>query len=308
MFRSFYNFLLFLLLINSTTAFSQNDSTAPKTNRNKKIVLAASSTALAGGSLVFLSKAWYLQYNNGKFHAFNDNDEWLQMDKAGHFWSTYNSGRLMMDAFDWAGFTKKQKLMYGGTIGFAYMTCIEVMDGFSKGWGFSYGDMLANSLGCATAISQEAAWNEQRIFIKYSYHKSNYADYNPTLLGENFSQKILKDYNAQIYWVSFSPFAFIQKDTKFPKWLAISFGYGAHGMVRGKEDFITYSSNTPPIVEYTVQFDRVRDFYLSLDIDLTKIKTKSKTLKTIFTCLNTLKIPAPSIGFNKNGSTFYWLR
>lgn len=308
MLKSLHTFLLILFVANSTISFSQNDSTPQPNYRNRKIILAASSAAITGGSLVYLTKAWYLQYNNGNFHVFNDNGEWLQMDKAGHFWSTYNSGRLMMDAFDWAGYTKKQKLLYGGTMGFAYMTCIEVMDGFSEGWGFSYGDMAANSLGCASAISQEAVWNEQRIFVKYSYHKSIYPDYNPALLGKNVSQKILKDYNAQIYWISFSPFAFIKKETKLPKWLALSFGYGASGMVRGKEDFITYTSNNTPLVEYTIQFERIRNFYFSLDIDLTKIKTRSKVMKTIFTCLNTIKVPAPALSFNKYGSTFYWLR
>lgn len=299
--------LLFLLLLNLSNFKAQSDSARSNT-RSKKIILASSSSLIAGGSLVYLSKAWYLQYNNGKFHFFNDNGEWLQMDKMGHFWTTYNTGRLMMDAFDWAGFSKKQKLLYGGGIGFAYMTCIEVMDGYSKGWGFSYGDMIANALGTGAAISQEAAWNEQRIFLKYSYHGSVYADYNPNLLGKNLSEKLLKDYNAQIYWLSFSPFNFIRSDKKLPKWLAFSIGYGASGMVRGNEDFITYTAPNDPNIVYTIQFERIRNYYVSIDLDLTKIPVKSKFLKTVFTCLNTVKIPAPSIGFNKYGSKFYWIR
>ncbi len=287
--------------------YGQNDS-VPLKNNSKKIILGAASTAFAGGSLIYLSKAWYLHYNNGKFHFFNDNTEWLQMDKVGHIWTTYNTGRLMMDAFDWAGFSKKQKLLYGGGIGFAYMTCIEVMDGYSEGWGFSYGDMIANGLGTGAAIAQEAAWNEQRIFVKYSYHESGFADYNPNLLGKNLSEKLLKDYNAQIYWLSFSPFNFIHSDKKLPKWLALSFGYGARGMVRGNEDFITYTSPNNSSTSYTVKFERIRSYYLSLDIDLTKIPTKNKFLKTVFTVFNTVKVPAPSLSFNKYGSNFYWLR
>jgi hypothetical protein len=300
-------FLSFLLILN-TFIVAQNDTLPVKNYRTKKIIVASSASAFTAGSLLYLSKAWYMQYNNGKFIFFNDNSEWLQMDKVGHFWSTYNTGRLMMDAFDWAGASKKQKLLYGGTIGFAYMTCIEVMDGCSKGWGFSYGDMIANAAGSGLAIAQEAAWNEQRVFVKYSYHQSDFAAYNPNLLGKNLSERLLKDYNAQIYWLSVSPFNFIKSDKKLPKWLALSLGYGASGMIRAKESSITYYSNTTPQVEYYFEAERIRNFYVSIDLDLTKIKTKSKFLKTVFTCLNTVKIPAPAVLLNKNGAQYFLFR
>lgn len=298
--HSFFIFLLFF----GTPSVSQTDSL--KTQKYKRIALISGTALFAGGTLVYLNQAWYKQYNTGKFHTFNDNGEWLQMDKVGHAWSTYNSSRLMMDAFDWAGYSKKQKLLYGGTIGFAYMLGIEVMDGFSSGWGFSGGDILANSLGTGLAISQEALWNKQHVFIKYSYRESGLATYNPSLLGKSLSERLLKDYNAQVYWVSVSPFSFIKSDTKFPKWLAVSIGYGASGMVRAKENFITYSVASTPEVLYTYQTERYRNFYVSLDVDFTKIKTKSKALKTIFSAINTLKVPLPTVGFNKFGSSFYW--
>ena len=39
-------------------------------------------------------------------------------------------------------------------------------------------------------------------------------------------------------------------------------------------------------------------FYLSLDIDLVKIKTKSKFLKSVFSVINFIKIPAPTLEIN----------
>ncbi len=264
------------------------------------------SSALSLGSLAYLNQAWYKQYSTGKFHTFNDNSEWLQMDKAGHAWTNYNLGRLMMDAFDWAGYSKKKKLL-SGTIGFAYMTGVEIMDGYSDGWGFSWGDMGANAVGTGLAIGQEALWNEQRVFIKYSYNESGQAAQNPSLLGKNLQEKILKDYNAQTYWISFSPFSFIKGDHKLPKWLALSFGYGGTGMGR---DLAPLECATPPLPkEYTIARENMyRNYYLSLDLDLTKIKTRSKTLKTVFTCLNMVKVPFPAIGFNKYGTNFNWIR
>lgn len=44
--------------------------------------------------------------------------------------------------------------------------------------------------------------------------------------------------------------------------------------------------------------NRFRQYYLGLDVDLTKIKTKSKLLKTVFTAVNFIKIPVPTISYS----------
>ena len=180
-----------LLVVNCNLCFSQQKKDTAVNFKNRKIILISGSGALITSSLLYLNQQWYKQYNTGKFHFFNDNAEWLQMDKAGHTFTTYQTGRLMMNAFDWAGFTKKQKLIFGGTSGLVYMTAIECMDGFSQGWGFSWGDMLANALGSGISISQEVFFNQQRIQLKLSYAQSGLAQYNPNLLGKNFYSQIL---------------------------------------------------------------------------------------------------------------------
>ncbi|MBA3664141.1 MAG: DUF2279 domain-containing protein [Bacteroidetes bacterium] len=269
----------------------------------RKIILLSSSALLTTGSVFYLNEAWYKQYNTGKFHFFNDNNEWLQMDKAGHVFTNYQLSRLMMNGFQWAGFNKKQKLFIGGTIGLAYMSAIEIMDGYSQGWGFSWGDELANVLGTSIAISQAALWNEQRIQLKFSYGQSGLAQYNPDLLGKNFYTQILKDYNGQTYWLSINPTSFIKKENKFPKWLNIAFGYSAYGMIGG-----SYNSFTVQQPDGTVlRFDRERRFYLSVDVDLTRIRTRSKFLKGLFSAINIIKFPAPALQFSNKGTRGYFL-
>jgi hypothetical protein len=283
--------------------FAQTDSLAPVNYKTRKIILASSSAVLTTGSLLYLDQAWFNQYSTGKFHFFNDNKEWLQMDKAGHLYTNYQTSRLMMGAFNWAGFNKKQELFIGGTIGFAYMTAVECMDGFSKGWGFSYGDMIANALGTSAAISQQAFWKEQRIQFKFSYAQSGLAKYNPDLLGKSLSTQLLKDYNSQTYWLSVNPSSFIKKENKFPKWLSVAFGYSAYGMLGGYENNIVVQDADGNVLK----FDRERRYYFSLDVDLTRVKTKSKVLKKVFSVINILKFPAPAIQFSKNKTRFYYL-
>lgn len=304
----FKNFILivFSFLIVTKVSFGQSDSlqsTIPPNYKTRKLILASSAAAITAGSLLYLNQVWFKQYNTGKFHFFNDNAEWLQMDKFGHFFTNYQASRLMMGGFNWASFNKKQTLFIGGTIGFVYTTTIELMDGFSSGWGFSYGDIIANMLGTSAAISQQAFWNEQRIQLKFSFAQSGLAKYNPSLLGDNLSTQILKDYNGQTYWLSINPSSFIKRKNEFPQWLNIALGYSAYGMIGGKDNNFVVQDDEGNVLK----FDRERRYYFSLDVDLTRIKTKSKVLKKVFSVINILKFPAPAIQFGKNNFRFYYL-
>ena len=100
--------------------------------------------------------------------------------------------------------SKKNAIWYGGLTGSFFLTIIEVLDGFSKEWGASFGDLLANSAGAFLAIGQALRWDEQRIQLKYSYFPSEWAEYNPSQLGSGNIERALKDYNGQSYWLSFN--------------------------------------------------------------------------------------------------------
>lgn len=252
--------------------------------RQKGVII--SEAVLASGTLVGLNQLWYADYPKSDFHFINDNSEWLQMDKAGHLFSSYHLGRSGAEMLHWSGANKKNQLVYGAGLGFVFLTAVEVFDGFSSEWGASSGDIIANASGTALYVSQELIWQEQRITPKFSFHTTQYASYRPEVLGRSFTEQILKDYNGQTYWLSVNLYSF-SKESKIPKWLNLALGYGAEGMVTGNRE--NYSQN----VTYNPQ--RFRQFYLSLDADLTKINTKSHFLKTIFSVLNTVKIPAPTI-------------
>jgi uncharacterized protein YfiM (DUF2279 family) len=253
-------------------------------------------------SMTGLYTLWYKDYPMGEFHTFDDNGEWLQVDKAGHFGSAYYLGKWGIDLFQWTGMERKKATWIGGTAGLAFLTTIEIFDGFSEEWGFSMGDMIANTAGSAMAISQELIWQEQRIKVKFSWHPTDYAEYNPDLLGESFPATLFKDYNGQTYWLSANIHSFLPDQSKFPKWLNFSVGYGAEGMTSaGADDSDSEIPGTP-------DFDRYRQFYIAPDIELSKIRVKSKALKGFFGVIGFIKFPAPTLEINGNNDvTFHWL-
>ncbi len=280
---------LFLMGQQKPSFFEASDSL----NIKRKNAVYITEGVGAGIALVGLNQLWYADYERSKFHFYNDNSAWLQMDKFGHTFSSYYIGKMGMDALSWAGESQKNQLIYGATLGFTFLTAVEILDGFSEEWGFSMGDMAANALGTGILVGQELLWNEQRIQMKFSFHSTKYPKLDPNL-GTNTLEEILKDYNGQTYWLSANIWSFF-KDSSIPKWLNISLGYGAEDMPKEiKTDSGEVIFQNP-----------YRQFYTSLDIDLTKINTKSAFLKTTFNVLNFIKIPSPTLEITSNGDIVF---
>lgn len=273
-------------------SFLKSSDTLHKPRRNAVII---SEVSVAGLTLVGLNQLWYADFERSKFHTVNDNKEWLQMDKFGHVFSSYQMGRFGAELFNWSGVSKKDQLIYGATLGFGFLTAVEVLDGFSEEWGFSWGDVLANASGTGLYVGQELLWNEQRIALKFSFHKTKYANSNPDKLGATTLEQILKDYNGQTYWLSFNLHAFF-KESKIPKWLNVALGYSGEGMVSASKDIDN---------QVLTSNSRYRQYYLSFDVNLNNIKTNSRFLKSIFSVFNMIKIPFPALEFNKNGAVFH---
>jgi len=255
-----------------------------------------------GGSLIILNNAWYKDYAKTSFHTFSDSKEWLQVDKVGHVWAAYNAGKATSAMWQWAGMSHKKAVWIGGLSSMTYLTAIEFLDAHSAKWGWSWSDIGANFIGSGLFMGQEFLWTEQRIQFKFSFHTKNYSEpileqRADNLFGKSWYERMLKDYNAQTYWLSINLKSFLP-ESKLPAWLNVSVGYGADGMYGGFENkWIDQSGNE------VTRFDipRKRQFYLAPDIDFTKIKTNKKWLKTAFTFLNAFKCPAPALMMDSKG-------
>lgn len=127
-------------------------------------------------------------------------------------------GRVGAELLNWSGVSEKDQLIYGATLGFVFLSTVEVFDGFSKEWGFSWSDIGANSLWTSLYIGQQLLWDEQRIVLKYSFNRTTYAIQRPNTLGNGLLEEALKDYNGQTYWLSVNLHSFF-KESSLPKWL-----------------------------------------------------------------------------------------
>lgn len=304
-------------------------SLEPATHFSKKRfwTCAGTGAAVYTGVSVALWKAWYANYPRGRFHTFNDMGEWRGMDKSGHTFSAFIEANYAAQGARWTGMERRKAMWVGVGVGMGLQATIEVMDGFSEQWGFSWGDVAFNTLGVSMFAVQDLLWEEQRIIFKASGARPDYST-NPIfsldgghqttlderaaeLYGTSAFEVILKDYNALTVWGSVNVHSFLPEKQagRLPGWLNLAVGYGAENIYGGfgnkwqSEDGVDYLLDDKTYPRYS-------QFFLSPDIDLTRIPTRHRWLKFALGVLNWVKVPAPALEINTMGQTkfhpFYW--
>ena len=286
--------------VSDSILFNKNVTLTPQQKTKRTWLVAGANVVGYGTTMIGLYSAWYKKYPQTGFHAFNDFPEWKQVDKVGHLYSAYIESRGSMELWRWTGMDRKKRIWIGGMSGAVYQTVIEVLDGFSAGWGWSWSDFGANIIGSSSLVAQELAWDDQRIKIKFSFHNKTYNDpslnqRSDILFGKTTPERLIKDYNGQTYWASANLKSFLPQ-SNLPAWLSVSVGYGSEGLFGGtdnigKNDAGNIIFNRPDIKRY-------RQWYLAPDIDLSKIKTNKKAVKFLFTVLSAFKFPAPALEFS----------
>jgi len=277
-------------------------------------LVAASTFTYIGTTLAF-NELWYKDYPRVKFHLKDDWILWEQVDKYGHAFSAYQSAKMGYNVFEWTGISDKKAVFIGTGISIALMNTLEIMDGFSKGWGFSLYDAGFNTFGTSLFTSQQLVWKEQRISLKWSSTRPKYATTpiatnDPTFFGSQqyaaeghygkyFWEYAFKDYNAMTIWASISPASFfVEREKKtLLRSICLSIGFGGENIYGAA--YNNYHDREGRIT--SIGLPRYKQFYLSIDLNTEMIPTKSRLLRTVFKAINFIKIPAPSIELNTLG-------
>jgi hypothetical protein len=290
-FRCTFALLLLFLLIIPASATSPDSLEA---TGSPVLTAAAMSAGYFALSLYVLGNTWYKDRKVVPFHFYNDNAAWMQVDKCGHAFGAYVYSYVGYHGMLAAGMERREALLYGATLGAILQTPIEIMDGLHEGFGFSWGDVLANSVGSGLVLGQELLFQEQLVKFKFSYRPSPYAQYGDGALGTGALDRVLKDYNGQTYWLSV-PVQAALPESALPPWLAVAVGYGADGMYGEFDNHDAMRDASVPRVT------RLRQLLLSLDIDWTRIESSSPLLRFLLQGMVFIKLPFPAIEFSSSG-------
>jgi uncharacterized protein YfiM (DUF2279 family) len=270
------------------------NDTLPHINRRRLAAAIITESTLYIGGTAYLSQIWYKDVPRTPFTYYNDSKGYLQIDKCGHafaaYWESYAGYKWLRSA----GVSKKKALIYGGPLGLVLQTPIEILDGLYEGWGFSWSDMVANSVGSGLMIGQELIFDEQLFTFKFSFRRSIYARQAHGYLGETPLKSLFYDYNGHTYWLS-APIERLTGLQKLPPWLHIAAGYSANGMYG---EFVNRTSwkglPIPPSPRY-------RQFLLSLDIGWDRIPVRKKWLRYTLKAISFIKMPMPTLELNSMG-------
>jgi hypothetical protein len=269
--------------------FSNAQEDTTKLDKNVLARAIVTETVVYTGMISGLRYLWYNDVPRVPFHFYNDNAGYLQIDKFGHAYGAYVESKICYEWLRKAGVSRNKALIYGGSMGVVLQTPIEIFDGLYQGWGFSWGDMIANASGSVLLIAQELLFDESKVDFKFSFSRSQYAEQSNGMLGDSYLDGIAYDYNGHSYWMSFSP------SSKIPQWINLSVGYSANGMFGEFENRNTWGGVLLP------KADRTRQFLLSLDVDWTKIETTRPFLQKLFFAMNHIKLPFPALEYNSLG-------
>ena len=239
---------------------------------------------------LYQRKVWYTQETT-VFHSLefiNDWNKYQQMDKFGHFEDAYFTSDLAGKIYRWSGFSGNTSVWLGALSGWFWMLEIEVSDAFMAEWGFSWGDMLANTLGSAFYVLQQHNYDALGgIHPKFSWHTSEAwkeDKYNKD------PQAFFEDYEGMTFWLTVNPHHYFPESWKkdYPQWLAplgLAFGVGAKEIAR-------------------YPWGGYKEYFIGLDVDLRKLPIWDDWgfFKFVKSEVNFLRLPLPTIRFSPSGT------
>lgn len=198
---------------------------------------------------------------------------WHHMDKLGHFYNTRLLSLLLSDTAAWIGFANSTSQWIGAVMSWLFYLQIEIYDGQFEQWGFSLGDLAANTAGAFMPLLQQHSRFLQKFTLKWSYFPS-----------EIQQQKyVVEDYAGMTFWLTTNPQEFLPRffDPFWPDFLNVALGYSVTKKTLGDIEL-----------------------FFGLDYDLTKIATHSLFWNRVLFYLNFLHLPAPAIRFRPTQQFF----
>jgi len=203
--------------------------------RKKKVVAlnvaAVSTTVLAGAA------SWDYYSSSFKFEDegwFDPDTKYGGADKLGHAYSAYVLTSAYNSIYRKWGYSDEKAILGGALSSWSLTTLIELGDGFSKNYGFSWEDETMNTLGVGLAYLRHRYPTLKETFdFRTEWFPSPAFRHGDRL--DPFT-----DYSGQKYLIALKPDGFLKTDNSLIKAVEIHFGYYTRGYLQ--EDRRHFSS------------------------------------------------------------------
>jgi len=222
-------------------------------NNSKKDIL---YTNLVGAAVI---TTWgVVNWEYGESSLSRDDEEWFGRetesggaDKLGHLYATYVIGSGLSGLYESWGYTEKDAALYGSLSSFFLLNYMEIGDAFSSEFGFSYEDLMMNTIGAFSSYlfytNPELA---KRVDLRVEYIPSfDTAD-------------VITEYERMKYLIAIKAEGFESVTNPYLKYAELHLGYYTRNYKGG------YSSESERIV------------YLGIGINLSRVFRENGYTKT----------------------------
>ncbi len=251
-----YIALLFNMIISSSSANYNDENITNIKSYEKLTALSAADkvkwelAAITGGAIFLGINSW----NWGSSNSFKFNNEgWFSTDtgsagadKLGHLYSSYLINEFFNKRLLYKTDNKMEAAMYSAIFSSSIMLMVEVFDGYSDDHGFSYEDLISNSIGIGISyLKNTVPGLDEKFDLRI--------EYDPT---EEHGDHPVTDYSGQTYSVALKLGGFDDlKDTPF-KYFELQLGYHAEGFKKNEHYYFP---------------EKRTELYVAIGIDLTEV-------------------------------------
>ncbi|MBI2428130.1 MAG: DUF2279 domain-containing protein [Ignavibacteriales bacterium] len=194
-------------------------------------------------------------------------------DKALHFYGGVVSTDIIASGLRLQGYEKEEAVLFGAAASTLFYTYIEIEDAHINYLGFDGIDLTASVLGAGYPVLQHYVPFFNSFTPKFSYQSSGIN----TTMAKQYSPQFLSDHEGQTYWmgVTVADLLPASYQASYPRWLGVAAGFSMRNL----------GQNTR------------QEYFVTLDVDLRAIDTKSEFLNTVLRTLNYIHFPMPGIKF-----------
>lgn len=234
---------------------------------------------LVGGATVgafvvghgLLNNLWW-KGQKSRFHVNAEQDYYyaLNADKIGHAYFAGAAATVYSDLMYWCGMDSVTAAWTGFGVAMTYQTYIEIRDGFSADYGFSWGDLSADLLGASIPIAKHYLPCLRDFDLQISFYPSSAF----TSGGYN---SIIDDYQSTAHWLAFHPHRLLSRSWQewYPPWLGLAIGHSVNNL------------NSATGGQHR--------FFVSLDFNVAHIQGLPSWLQDVLRTIHLYHLPAPAV-------------
>jgi uncharacterized protein YfiM (DUF2279 family) len=285
-----------------STARADDQNDACPLGANRRAAQVAVGTAFVGTNVELFRRfrnAWW----SGERVSFFFREDWDQdfrdQDKFGHMWGAYTLQRGGYTLLRGACVSQRRAVLYSALYSTLFQLQIEIWDGFYENFGFSWGDVLANTAGMSLGVLHAVRPSTRVVKPTISYSRTAaMKDQRP---GDEIRYSI--DYAGQTFWFSFDVDAMLPPAASryWPGLLRLSAGHSVTDWV------LPRPAGVGPETPQQVVRGR-RQILLSLDLDLSKLPGSHPVWVFFKDQLSYYRLPAPALQITPSFDFIRWYR